>query len=42
MIEFKYLKKEEENLLEKKKKEAREQIERYAQTEEIKDIQDLI
>jgi len=38
MIEFKYLKKEEAHLLESKQKEAKEQIERYAEFEEIKNI----
>ena len=41
MIEFKYLKKTEEGKLEEKQKEAREQIERYANTEEMKAIKNL-
>ena len=41
MIEFKYLKKEEENKIEEKQKEAKEQIERYSKTEEMKNIKDL-
>jgi len=41
MIEFKYLKKEDAHLLETKQKEAREQIERYAGFEEIKNIEKL-
>ena len=41
MIEFKYLKKTEEDKLEEKQKEAREQIERYANTEEMKAIKNL-
>ena len=41
MIEFKYLKKEESNLLQKKQEEARKQIEEYAKFEEIKEIQNL-
>ena len=40
MIEFKYLRKEEDRL-EEKKKEAREQIEEYASFEEIRDIGNL-
>ena len=38
MIEFKYLKKSEENKVEEKQKEAREQIERYSHTEEMKNV----
>ena len=41
MIEFKYLKKEESNLLQEKQEEARKQIEEYAKFEEIKEIQNL-
>ena len=41
MIEFKYLKKEEENKLEEKQKEAREQIKEYINFEEIKEIENL-
>ena len=41
MIEFKYLKKEEANLLEIKQKEAKEQIQKYAQLDEIKNIEKL-
>ena len=38
MIEFKYLKKSEENRVEEKQKEARKQIERYSHTEEMENI----
>ena len=41
MVEFKYLKKGETAKLEEKQKEAREQIERYSQFEDIKDIEGL-
>ena len=41
MIEFKYLKKEESNLLQEKQEEARKQIEEYAKFEEIKEIPNL-
>ena len=41
MIEFKYLKKGEENKLEEKQKEAREQILGYAELEEIRNIERL-
>lgn len=41
MIEFKYLKKDEKHKLEEKQKEAREQIRRYSEFEEIKDIEYL-
>ena len=41
MIEFKYLKKEESNLLQEKQDEARKQIEEYAKFEEIKEIPNL-
>ena len=41
MVEFKYLKKGEKSKLEDKQKEAREQIERYSEFEEIKDIEGL-
>ena len=41
MIEFKYLKKTEENKLKEKQEEAREQIEKYSNTEEMKEIKNL-
>ena len=41
MIEFKYLKKEQENKLKEKQKEAKEQIIRYSSYDEIKDIEKL-
>ena len=41
MIEFKYLKKTEENKLKEKQEKAREQIEKYSNTEEMKTIQNL-
>ena len=41
MIEFKYLKKEDANKLEEKKREAREQIKEYSEFEEIKAIPNL-
>ena len=41
MIEFKYLKKTEENKLEEKQKEAKKQIEKYSNIPEIKDIEKL-
>ena len=41
MIEFKYLKKTEEGKLEEKQKEAKEQIEKYSNTEEMKAIKNL-
>ena len=41
MIEFKYLKKNEKSLLKSKQKEAREQIIKYAEYEEIKKIENL-
>ena len=41
MIEFKYLKKSEANLLEEKQKEAKEQIEKYSKYEEMQDIENL-
>ncbi len=41
MVEFKYLKKGETAKLEDKQKEAREQIERYSEFEDIKDIKGL-
>ena len=41
MVEFKYLKKGEKAKLEDKQKEAREQIERYSQFDDIKDIEGL-
>ena len=41
MIEFKYLKKGEENKLEKKQKEAREQIKEYGGFEEIKELKNI-
>ena len=39
MIEFKYLKKTEENKLEEKQNEAKEQIEKYSNSEEIRNIE---
>ena len=41
MIEFKYLKKDEEDKLKEKEKEAKAQIEEYASFEEIRDIENL-
>ena len=41
MVEFKYLKKSEENKVEEKQKEAKEQLERYLSTEEIKNIEKM-
>ena len=41
MIEFKYLKKGEEKQLEKSQKEAREQIEKYSNKQEMKDIEKM-
>ena len=41
MIEFKYLKKDEANLLEQKQQEAKAQIERYSQYEEMQNIEKL-
>ena len=41
MVEFKYLKKGEKVKLEDKQKEAREQIERYSEFEDIKDLEGL-
>ena len=41
MIEFKYLKKSQENMLEEKQKEARKQIEEYSKFEEMQGIQNL-
>jgi hypothetical protein len=41
MIEFKYLKREEENRLEEMQKQAKEQIEEYASFEEIKEVEKL-
>ena len=41
MIEFKYLKKTEENKISEKQEEARKQIEKYSNTEEMKAIQNL-
>ena len=41
MVEFKYLKKSEENKVEEKQKEAKEQIERYLSAEEIKNIEKM-
>ena len=41
MIEFKYLKKEEENKLKEKQEEAKKQIEEYSRTEEIMKIEHL-
>ena len=41
MIEFKYLKKNDANKLEEKQEEARNQIIKYGEYDEIKDIEDL-
>ena len=41
MIEFKYLKKDEEGKLQEKQEEARKQIQEYAEFEEIKEISNL-
>ena len=41
MIEFKYLKKGEENKLQEKQKEAREQIKEYGEFEEIKELENI-
>ena len=41
MVEFKYLKKGETAKLEDKQREAREQIERYSEFDDIKDIEGL-
>lgn len=41
MVEFKYLKKGEENKLKEKQEEARKQIEEYSNIEEIKDIEKM-
>ena len=41
MVEFKYLKKGETAKLENKQREAREQIERYSEFDDIKDIEGL-
>ena len=41
MIEFKYLKKDEENKLEETKADAKIQIESYAKLEEIKELPNL-
>ena len=41
MIEFKYLKKQEENKIKEKQEEAKKQIEEYANFEEIKNIENL-
>ena len=41
MIEFKYLKKDESNMLEQKQKEGKEQIKKYSQFEEMKSIENL-
>lgn len=41
MVEFKYLKKGEKAKVDDKQKEAREQIKRYCQFEDIKDIEGL-
>ena len=41
MIEFKYLKKEEESKLQEKQEEAKKQIEEYAEMEEIKEIPNM-
>lgn len=41
MVEFKYLKKSEEGKIAEKQKEAKEQIERYSNSEEMKDIEKM-
>ena len=41
LIEFKYLKKGEENKLEQKQEEAKEQIIRYSNKEEMKEVKKL-
>ena len=41
MIEFKYLKKGEENKLEERQKEAKEQIKEYGEFEEIKELENI-
>ena len=41
MIEFKYLKKDEESKLQEKQEEARKQMEEYAEFEEIKSLKHL-
>ena len=41
MVEFKYLKKGEENRLKEKQKEARDQIERYSNLEEVKSLKNI-
>ena len=41
MIEFKYLKRNQENLLQEKQEEARCQVEKYSQYDEMKDIENL-
>ena len=41
MIEFKYLKKGEENKLKEKQEEARKQIEEYKKFEEIKELENI-
>ena len=41
MIEFKYLKKGEENKLQEKQKQAREQIKEYGEFEEIKELENI-
>ena len=41
LIEFKYLKKGEENKLEQKQEEAKEQIIRYSNKEEMKSVKNL-
>ncbi len=41
MVEFKYLKKGEENQLKEKQEEARKQIEEYSNTEEIKNVEKM-
>ena len=42
MVEFKYLKKGEENQLKEKQEEAKKQIEEYSNTEEMKNIEKLV
>ena len=41
MIEFKYLKKEEENKLKEKQEEAKKQIQEYGEMEEIKELKNI-
>ena len=41
MIEFKYLKKNEKNMLEEKQKEGKEQIKEYGEFEEIRELKNI-